>query len=159
MLRLPITGILCALLALAGCASRNEHADRAPDAGASQAVVFRALGLVGTPYRHGGNTPDSGFDCSGLVGYVYRDGAGVSLPRTVDELSEYGREEDEPGRVATGDLVVFSDDAHGRNPSHVGIYVGKGRFVHAPKSGGTVRLDDMYQPYWRERFIEARRVL
>ena len=153
---LPFSGLLCAVLALAGCASRS---DRAPDATASQAVVFRALGLVGTPYRYGGNTPDAGFDCSGLVGYVYADGAGVALPRTVDELSDYGRKEDRSERIASADLVVFSDDEHGRDPSHVGIYVGNGRFVHAPKSGGTVRLDDLGQPYWRERFITARRVL
>jgi cell wall-associated NlpC family hydrolase len=121
--------------------------------------VFRALGLVGTPSRYGGNTPDAGFDCSGLVGYVYADGAGVALPRTVDALSEYGAEEDEPERIASGDLVVFADDAHGRGASHVGIYVGAGRFVHAPKTGGTVRLDSLDQPYWRERFVSARRVL
>jgi cell wall-associated NlpC family hydrolase len=150
---------MSAALALAGCASRSEHAERPPDTAASQAVVFRALGLVGTPYRHGGNTPEAGFDCSGLVGYVYADGAGVALPRTVDALSEYGAEEDEPGRIASGDLVVFSDDAHGGDASHVGIYVGGGRFVHAPKSGGTVRLDSLEQTYWRERFVSARRVL
>ena len=151
--------MLCAALALAGCTSRPERAERPPDTAASQAVVFRALGLVGTPYRYGGNTPDAGFDCSGLVGYVYADGAGVALPRSVDALSEYGAEEDEPARIASGDLVVFADDAHGRDASHVGIYVGAGRFVHAPKTGGTVRLDSLDQPYWRERFVSARRVL
>ena len=150
------------LLAL-GCASPPPPVSGAGAAALSAEqsndVAIHALGLVGTPYRYGGNTPDGGFDCSGLVGFVYADSAGVALPRTVDELSEFGRRERDPAALESADLLVFSEDPHGRDPSHVGIYVGGGRFVHAPKSGGTVRLDDLAEPYWRERFVSARRVL
>jgi len=156
--RLPFVGILCAAFALAGCGAGTLREGSQADTGARRDVVFRALGLVGTPYRHGGNTPEGGFDCSGFVGFVYADSVAVALPRTVEDLSEAGRRERDPARMASGDVVVFSERPHGE-PSHVGIYVGDGRFVHAPKSGGTVRLDDLNQPYWRERFVSARRVL
>lgn len=117
-------------------------------------VTFLALSLVDTPYRYGGNTPDSGFDCSGLIVYVYRRAAGLALPRTVAQLARVG--EPVPTRaVRSGDLVLF--DTRGRF-SHAGIYVGDGRFVHAPSSGGTVRLDGMRARYWQRRFSGVRRV-
>jgi len=156
-----LAAVLCAI-ALAGCSAQpaREHGTTAGRSGeAGRDIAFRAIGLVGTPYRYGGNTPDGGFDCSGLAGFVYADSAGVALPRTVDELSAFGRRERDPSELESADLLVFSEHPHGRDPSHVGIYVGGGRFVHAPKSGGTVRLDDLTEPYWRERFISARRVL
>lgn len=123
---------------------------------AANAVLFRALALVGTPYRYGGNTPESGFDCSGLVGYVFNDAAGVKLPRTSASLGELDRPEVSRSRLQSGDLVLF---ASGRKISHVGIYVGEGRFVHAPNSGGTVRLDSLDSPGWRETFRSGKRVL
>lgn len=118
-------------------------------------ITLRAISLVGTPYRYGGNTPEGGFDCSGLVGYVYRDAGDSSLPRTTAELaripaSKVGRE-----ALRTGDLVFFGES---KSPSHVGIYVGEGRFVHAPNEGGTVRLDALDNPYWTRHFRFARRV-
>jgi cell wall-associated NlpC family hydrolase len=122
---------------------------------AANAVLMRALSLVGTPYRFGGNTPESGFDCSGLVGYVYRDMLARALPRTTAELARLGPPVGPMG-IAAGDLVVFGP-AGGVN--HVGIYVGEGRFVHAPSSGGTVRLDRLDGPYWRDHFQGGRRVL
>lgn len=125
------------------------------DPAAANAVLMRALSLVGTPYRFGGNTPESGFDCSGLVGYVYRDMLGRALPRTTSELARLGPPVD-PMAMATGDLVVFGPAGA---VNHVGIYVGEGRFVHAPSSGGTVRLDRLDGPYWREHFQGGRRVL
>ncbi|WP_246022771.1 C40 family peptidase [Cognatilysobacter terrigena] len=124
-----------------------------PDA--ANAVLMRALSLVGTPYRYGGNTPESGFDCSGLVGYVFHDVLSRQLPRNSGELARLG-EGVGFERMATGDLVVFGDAA---SVSHVGIYVGEGRFVHAPSTGGTVRLDRLDGPYWRDHFRGARRVL
>jgi cell wall-associated NlpC family hydrolase len=157
--RLPLVGLLCAAVALAGCTSQPRREIRGDATAASQDVVFRALGLVGTPYRYGGNTPEGGFDCSGLVGFVFGDSAGLALPRTVEDLSGFGRSERDRARLASADIVVFSEQPHGGEPSHVGIYVGDGRFVHAPKSGGTVRLDDLSEPYWRERFLGGRRVL
>ena len=118
-------------------------------------VLMRALSLVGTPYRYGGNTPESGFDCSGLVGYVFRDSLSRALPRTSAALGAAG-ERIGLERMATGDLVVFGQ---GAAVSHVGIYVGEGRFVHAPSSGGTVRLDRLDAPYWRDHLLGARRLL
>lgn len=84
-------------------------------------IAIHALGLVGTPYRYGGNTPESGFDCSGLIGYVYRNQVGTAPPRTVAQLSGWGQVID-GSELRTGDLVVFG---RGRSPSHAGIYVGR----------------------------------
>ena len=119
-------------------------------------ILFRAIGLVGTPYRYGGNTPAGGFDCSGLVGYVFRDVAGILLPRSSEEISEV--EASSIGRkdLESGDIVFFHGSAR---VSHVGIYVGKGRFVHAPNEGGTVRLDELDAPYWREHYAGAKRII
>lgn len=119
----------------------------------SSDIAIHALGLVGTPYRYGGNTPDSGFDCSGLIGYVYQSRAGRAPPRTVARLNDWGQAitSDE---LRTGDLVVFGK---GRTPSHAGIYVGQGRFVHAPSSGGTVRLDRLDAKYWTAQNAVFRR--
>lgn len=127
-----------------------------PRADAANAVLFRAIALVGTPYRYGGNTPQSGFDCSGLVDYVFRDAAGVSLPRTAHEMSAIDARELDRGALQAGDLVFF---AGGRRISHVGIYVGQNRFVHAPNTGGTVRLDTLDGDWWRQHFVYGKRVL
>lgn len=107
-------------------------------------IAIHALGLVGTPYRYGGNTPDSGFDCSGLIGYVYRARVSVAPPRTVAQLSAWGQPVASE-IVRTGDLVVFGKNS---TPTHAGIYVGNGRFVHAPSTGGEVRLDHLQSRYW-----------
>lgn len=125
---------------------------------AADDVLIRAIGLVGTPYRWGGNTPDGGFDCSGLIGYVYRDATGMQLPRSTREM--IGMRAPVVGRqgLQSGDLVFFATSG-GRNVSHAGIYVGEGRFVHAPRTGGTVRLDSLDSPYWQKAFLEAKRVL
>lgn len=126
------------------------------DPAQANAVTLRALSLVGTPYRYGGNTPDSGFDCSGLVNYVYRDMLDLRLPRSSRELAQVQGPPLAREHLASGDLVFFGN---GREVSHVGIYVGEGRFVHAPSSGGTVRLDGLDGPYWRDHYSGAKRVL
>lgn len=126
------------------------------DPAAANAVLMRAIGLVGTPYLYGGNTPESGFDCSGLVAYVYRDMLDLRLPRTSRELAQVQGPRIEPRKLAPADLVFFGS---GGSVSHVGIYVGEGRFVHAPSTGGTVRLDYLEGPYWRDHYSGARRVL
>ncbi|VVE27816.1 peptidase P60 [Pandoraea terrae] len=118
-------------------------------------ITLAAMGLVGVPYRYGGNTPDSGFDCSGLVRYVVLRAAGVNLPRTTEQMSTVGTSID-LDQLASGDLVYFNTT--GRSHSHVGIYVGNGQFVHAPATGGTVRLANMSLPYWAGRFDGVRRV-
>jgi len=152
--------LVCILL-FAGCASEPRRPEPpleagSPRADAANAVLFRAIALVGTPYRYGGNTPDSGFDCSGLVGYVFRDAAGVVLPRTSGEMSDLRARAVDMRDLQAGDLVFFAD---GRRVSHVGIYVGEQRFVHAPNTGGTVRLDRLDAPYWNSHFVYGKRVL
>ena len=119
-------------------------------------VLFRAIGLVGTPYHWGGNTPESGFDCSGLVDYVFRTSAGVTLPRRSGEIADVDAPKISTDELKPGDLLFFG--SHHR-VNHVAIYVGKGRFVHAPNSGGTVRLDQLDGEYWRKHFLYAKRVL
>src|ERR1700761_2507408 len=118
-------------------------------------ISIQAMSLVGIPYRWGGNTPQSGFDCSGLVRYVVERAASVNLPRTTADMSSRGESID-PDEVAPGDLIFFNTT--GRPHSHVGIYVGNLRFVHAPSTGGTVRLDYLTNPYWARRFDGIRRV-
>ena len=118
-------------------------------------ISIEAMSLIGVPYRWGGNTPDSGFDCSGLVRYVVGRAARVDLPRTTADISRRG-ESVEPDEIAPGDLIFFNTT--GRPHSHVGIYVGKLRFVNAPSTGGTVRLDYLTNPYWARRFDGIRRV-
>ena len=107
------------------------------------------------PYRYGGNNPKAGFDCSGLIGYVYLKSANIKLPRTIQDMSTRGKGIDDQA-PAPGDLVFFNTT--GDKYSHAGIYVGQGRFVHAPSSGGTVRLEQIENPYWASRFTEARRL-
>ncbi len=149
--------VLCACLLLAACASGPGTSSRgaAPSllsAEQSRDAAIHAMGLVGTPYRYGGNTVDGGFDCSGLIAFVYRQSAGLATPRTVAQLAGFG----EPvprGDLRTGDLVVFG----GGRPTHAGIYVGENRFVHAPSTGGEVRLDRLDGPYWSRQKLDVRR--
>jgi len=146
---------LSATLLLAACGSAppaREAARPALSAAQGHDIAIHALGLVGTPYRYGGNTPESGFDCSGLIGYVYTARAGRAPPRTVAQLAGFGQPVD-ASALRTGDLVVF-----GHDPAwHAGIYVGEGRFVHAPSSGGTVRLDRLDNRYWARQPVRFRR--
>ena len=152
------SSIVAVGLVLAGCASGPAPKGRAPVAYSAltptqaQDIAIHALGLVGTPYRYGGNTVDGGFDCSGLINYVYRSSAGVAPPRTVAQLAGFGQPVDSRD-LQTGDLVLFG----GGRPTHAGIYVGNGQFVHAPSSGGDVRLDKLNGPYWSRQALAVRR--
>lgn len=165
-------GVLAGVTLLAACASSprreatykpsssalaNEPARAPENVGTANDVLFRAMALVGTPYRWGGNTPTGGFDCSGLVEYIYRNAANIELPHSSrDMASVNGPRIKRMDDLVSGDLVFFGS---GRSISHVGVYVGKGRFVHAPNSGGTVRLDDIDGPYWRDHFEYGKRLL
>ena len=136
---------------LAACAS----APTAPvtDPGSAERAAGNALKMVGKPYRYGGSSP-AGFDCSGLIQYSYKQ-AGVSLPRSTDDLLRTST----PLRgqhLRRGDLLFF--DQEGKKKSHVGIYLGDGKFVHAPSSGKQVRTDRLDSPYWKKHLSEARRI-
>lgn len=119
----------------------------------SDGVAIHAMGLVGTPYRYGGNTPQGGFDCSGLIAYVFQNSAGLAPPRTVNRLQYWGQPVSRQ-QLRTGDVVLL---AQRNEVTHAGIYVGDDRFVHAPSSGGEVRLDDLRSSYWSRWQTQFRR--
>lgn len=157
-----LPALLFSLCLLAGCGSLPRVPPTAnapaPDSARANEVLFGAMNLVGTPYHYGGNTPDTGFDCSGLAGYVYRTGAGISLPRTVSAIDAMPVPAVGQDELAAGDLLIFAT-GRGRRPDHTGIYVGQQRFVHAPSRGGTVRLDRLDEPYWQGSFLRGKRPL
>ena len=129
-------------------------ADYQPTDGKVKNVLQRALALLGTPYRWGGTTTD-GFDCSGLVGYVFRTTIGIDLPRVSRDMAHTGKII-ERSELSPGDLVFFGR-RKGR-VDHVGIYVGEGNFVHAPRTGREVTVSTLEGGYWGSKFIQARRV-
>ncbi|HCX32885.1 MAG TPA: peptidase P60, partial [Rhodocyclaceae bacterium] len=146
---------LVAALASAGAACAQVQETPATDSGlldryvsASQDAAERALSLIGVRYRRGGNSPESGLDCSGLVRYVFQDTLGFELPRRSRDISRVGEPVD-PAKLRPGDLVFFNTlrDAF----SHVGVYLGDFRFLHAPSAGKPVRIDDMREHYWVKR--------
>jgi cell wall-associated NlpC family hydrolase len=159
-------GFLC--LILSGCTTRPARlADTEPEPAAAtvpavsvtdkaSSVALQALAHLGTPYRTGGLSPRTGFDCSGLVAYVYRAGAGLALPRNTFELSHLGVPVD-PAALRPGDLVFYNTQR--REYSHVGIYLGADRFIHAPARGGEVRVESLRADYWVRRYNGARRVI
>ncbi|ANH71475.1 C40 family peptidase [Ralstonia insidiosa] len=118
-------------------------------------VVMNALGMIGLRYRFGGNTPESGLDCSGFVRYVFNDTFGFLLPRRAVEMSRVGTSV-ETAELRPGDLVFFNTMRH--TFSHVGIYIGDNKFVHAPSTGSKIRVDDMTASYWVSRYNGARRI-
>ena len=117
-------------------------------------VLQRAFALLGTPYRWGGSSPDGGFDCSGLVGYVFRS-IGIDLPRVSRAMANEGVAITDRTALAEGDLVFFG--RRGR-VDHVGIYVGDGKFLHAPRTGRDVTVSSLTTGYWSQKFLQARRV-
>jgi cell wall-associated NlpC family hydrolase len=124
-----------------------------PEAAAGAAIARTAETLLGAPYRDGGTLPD-GFDCSGLVTYVFAR-HGVAVPRDVRRQASAGAPVERDG-IAPGDLVFFATTGSG--PTHVGVAIGGGRFIHAPKSGDVVRIESMAATYWASRFVTARRI-
>lgn len=121
----------------------------------AQDVIDKAVDLLNIPYRFGGTTPESGFDCSGFVRHVFRTGFGLILPRSAIDQSKAGRAIP-PTELKPGDLVFFNTMR--RAFSHVGIYLGNDQFVHAPRTGERVRVDSMSDNYWIQRFNGARRI-
>ncbi len=130
-------------------ASGSSYLDRARE------LAIQALSMIGINYKYGGAAPDDGFDCSGLVSHVFNEVAGIVLPRNSQGMSKVG---DNVGKseLQPGDLVFFNTR---RRPfSHVGIYIGDERFVHAPSRGGEVEVTNMRSGYWKNRYNGARRV-
>jgi murein DD-endopeptidase len=151
---LTISVILTAMLA--GCSSSPEIPEqetvRASNEVASKAIVY-AKEMLGKPYRYAGDTP-AGFDCSGLVKYSFGR-AGISMPRATQAQRRMSvlvsiR------NLREGDLLFF--DQEGKKTSHVGMYIGSGRFIHAPASGGKVRTDSLNAEFWKKHLVEARRI-
>lgn len=122
----------------------------------AQDLILKGLELVGVNYRRGGTNADSGLDCSGFVQLVFKDAVGLVLPRTAREQSQVGDNVDKT-ELKAGDLVFFNTMRHAF--SHVGIYLGDNRFLHAPRSDAEVRVEDMRQSYWVSRYNGARRVV
>ena len=159
-----LAAALALMLVLAGCSTAPPRhrgsagvdginlPSRISQEQASDVTIY-AVGLVGTPYRYGGNTPDTGFDCSGLIGHVYQTRAGLAPPRTVSRLQYWGQPVASDS-IRSGDLVIF---AQRDLATHAGIYVGGGRFVHAPSTGGEVRLAQLNSKYWASQNVTFRR--
>lgn len=118
-------------------------------------LVVTALGFLGVPYRRGGNTVETGFDCSGFVRAMYEQTVGLILPRRAEQQAA-ATQQIERADLMPGDLVFFNTLR--RTFSHVGIYVGQGKFIHSPRAGSEVRVEDMEKSYWSKRFDGARRV-
>ena len=173
-MRLILLSIAAASIALTACASTGGVPEPFPTPGPrptrtatpkpvatsgtslpadGYSIAGTALGLRGAPYRNGGSDP-RGFDCSGLIEYVYSQ-HGIAVPRTVEELHDAGR--DVPTQdIQAGDLVFF--DTSGRGPSHVGMSIGGDEFVHAPSGAGVVRVERLGAAYWAQRFIGVKRL-
>ena len=152
--------LLACLLGLAafltqGCGSVSARHSRTARSGDTRELLATARSLLGTPYHFEGDSPQTGFDCSGFTSWVYSR-HGVSLPRKTRDQFHAGRS---VGRAALepGDLLFFS--IQGGGPSHVALYEGDGIFIHAPSTGGSVKEAELSQKYWKARFVGARRIL
>ena len=155
--------IISAVLFLTACAStshRNKRPSKTPQnvsvgAGPNRALAVYAMKFLGTPYKYGGSSPSEGFDCSGLVQYSAKKSLNLNLPRRSVDQGDHGKSIS-LNKAQAGDLLFFNTD--GQPYSHVGIYVGQTYFIHAPSSGGEVRIEDYSKTYWTQRFSSARRV-
>lgn len=121
----------------------------------TQEVIINALSLTGIKYKYGGNSPETGFDCSGFVRYVFSQAANLTLPPTARAISQLGKTVNKD-ELQPGDLVFFNTLKSAF--SHVGIYIGDNKFIHAPRTGASVRVENMQQSYWLSRFNGAQRL-
>lgn len=154
------SALLFAPLVAAEPPSARERASQASAVPAkvwhgAQDLAIYALGLIGVDYRFGGTSPERGLDCSGLVRYVFQQVTGVTLPRTSQEISRLGQKIP-VAELMPGDLVFFN--TRRLQFSHVGIYLGEGRFIHSPRQGGEVEIVPLSKDYWQKRFDGARRL-
>jgi cell wall-associated NlpC family hydrolase len=160
-MRKTLTAILIALCTATTPAQADETAAQLPDSLMSRALgnvestLERALNYIGVRYKRGGSSPETGFDCSGFVKYLYDETLGLALPHNAKAIAQQG-ERVEKSELQPGDLVFFNTMR--RAFSHVGIYLGDNRFIHAPRAGTRVRIEDMSDRYWSRRFNGARRI-
>ena len=151
---MKIFSLLLTLALLAACSSAPQRTQNVSNSQMDDLVMY-AMSLADTPYHYGGNSTNSGFDCSGFVGHVYRHELDLSLPRTSKGISRVGMPLNQ-SELRSGDLVFYNTL---REPfSHVGIYIGDGKFVHSPRSGEKIRVEQMQMDYWRLRYNGARRI-
>ena len=149
--------LLISIILLGACASTHNNVQtlEANDTAIVKKLTSYAWSLIGVSYKSGGNSPKTGFDCSGFVGHVFQHTANVSLPHEAQQISQQGIKV-KFSQLREGDLVFYNtnDQAY----SHVGIYLGNDRFIHAPSSGGSVRVEDMKLDYWKKHYNGARRI-
>lgn len=141
---------------LSGAPIQEPHTFLSDMATKASNVVASALNMIGVRYRWGGNTPDSGLDCSGFVRYVYQNTLGFTLPRRAVDMSRVGEKIIKVADLKPGDLVFFNTMR--RTFSHVGIYIGDNKFVHSPSTGNNIRVDALNNRYWEKRYTGARRI-
>lgn len=163
MFNRKLTLLLTLLVGLGACAHQSDikpKADSAPvsthsEAGASEVVLY-ALGLLNIHYQFGGSNPDAGLDCSGMTAYIYREAVGIKLPHNALQQSQLGIAVNK-NNLAPGDLVFFN--TNGKSISHVGVYIGEGKFVHAPSTNGQIKVTKLSDSYFSSRYETARRIL
>jgi hypothetical protein len=144
------------VLAAGGAVAADASPEPPVSSDVTSQIAFNALALLGVDYRYGGTSPESGLDCSGLVRHVFHDALGLNLPRRSIEISRLGGKVTK-AELQPGDLVFFNTLR--RTFSHVGIYIGQRRFVHAPSSGGAIRVEQLDAPYWVRHFNGGRRLV
>lgn len=143
-----------AMLLLGGCAPTGQiywQQSEPADAPARRALLSQAHQALGVRYKYGGETPREGFDCSGLTQYVYQHANGINIPRTAAQQSQASRTINF-NQMKPGDLIFFRTS--GRSVNHVGIYIGRGQFIHAASGGGKVSIDSLSKTYWQQRLIK-----
>ena len=118
-------------------------------------LIMNAMGLLGVAYRFGGNSPVSGLDCSGFMQYIFRKSMNINLPRTSSEMAQIGTQISRSA-LQVGDMVFFN--TAGRRISHVGMYIGDNRFIHAPRKGKSIEITSLENKYWNSKYVTARRV-
>lgn len=165
MLNIKIIFISLIALILSACgttSSQNKHSTYKKTttnitigSGVNRPVALYAMKFLGTPYRYGGSSPSEGFDCSGLIQYSTKNTLNINIPRTAAQQSTFGKKI-KVNELQAGDLVFFNTSS--KPNSHSGIYLGSNNFVHAPSTGGVVRVDSLNNPYWKPRINMARRI-
>lgn len=165
ILNIKIFFISLLVLMLTACGTTSSHKKHSAykktttnitvGSGVNRPVALYAMKFLGTPYRYGGSSPSEGFDCSGLIQYSTKKALNINIPRTAAQQSSFGKKI-KISALKAGDLVFFNTSS--KPNSHSGIYLGNNNFVHAPSTGGVVRVDSLNNPYWKPRINMARRI-